>query len=173
VAPQPGKQLAVAVGVGAELGVGQQPTLLVDDGGVVVRPWVSTPPMTTRVRLAILSLPFLSRDQGTRRLGRRTGQWWAWDSKLVPGHAVASGRVHDHDGSDGEPTGPTNDTQRVSQPQGQTHRRNPGPSSPNEPGGIFTANLKGQELPNHACRLLEALAGAAERGIYRLRHTHH
>jgi hypothetical protein len=35
VAAQPSQQLAVAVGVGAELGVGQQPTLLVDDGGVV------------------------------------------------------------------------------------------------------------------------------------------
>jgi hypothetical protein len=32
-------------------------------------------------------------------------------------------------------------TPAVSQPQGQTHRQNPGPSSPNEPGGIFTANL--------------------------------
>lgn len=35
MATQPGKQLAVAVGVGAELGVGQQPAVLVDDGGVV------------------------------------------------------------------------------------------------------------------------------------------
>ena len=41
-------------------------------------------------------------------------------------------------------------TPAVSQPRSQTHRRNPGPSSPNEPGGIFTANLKGGELANCA-----------------------
>jgi hypothetical protein len=35
VATSPPQQLAVAVGVGAELGVGQQPAVLVDDGGVV------------------------------------------------------------------------------------------------------------------------------------------
>ena len=35
MAAKPPKQLAVAVGMGAELGVGQQPAVLVDDGGVV------------------------------------------------------------------------------------------------------------------------------------------
>jgi hypothetical protein len=35
VATQPETQLPVAVGVGAELGVGQQPAVLIDDGGVV------------------------------------------------------------------------------------------------------------------------------------------
>ena len=35
MATSPPQQLAVAVGVGAELGVGQQPAVLVDDGGVV------------------------------------------------------------------------------------------------------------------------------------------
>jgi hypothetical protein len=39
-------------------------------------------------------------------------------------------------------------TPAVSQPRGQTRRRNPGPSSPNEPDGIFTANLTGVELAN-------------------------
>ena len=46
---------------------------------------------------------------------------------------------------------------------------NPGPSSPNEPGGIFTANLKGAELANRACQSLEELAAAAEQGIGRVR----
>jgi hypothetical protein len=72
VATSPPQQLAVAVGVGAELGVGQQPALLVDDGGVVGAAVVSTPPVTTRVRLAILSLPFLPRTRA--RAGRAGGQ---------------------------------------------------------------------------------------------------
>lgn len=64
MARQPPQQLAVAVGEGAELGVGRQPAMLVQDGGVVGAAWVSTPPMTTHVRLAILRLPFLSQGQG-------------------------------------------------------------------------------------------------------------
>jgi hypothetical protein len=74
VATQPPKQLAVAVGAGANLGVGQQPAVLVNDGGVVAAAVGVNPPMTTRVRLAILRLPFCSQDQGTRRPGGRTGQ---------------------------------------------------------------------------------------------------
>jgi len=51
---------------------------------------------------------------------------------------------------------------------------NPGPSSPNEPGGIFTANLKGVELANLAAEGLDEVIAAAERGIQRIRHhTHH
>jgi hypothetical protein len=46
---------------------------------------------------------------------------------------------------------------------------NPGPSSPNEPGGIFTANLKDVELANRACMSLEELAAAAEQGVGRVR----
>jgi hypothetical protein len=60
-------------------------------------------------------------------------------------------------------------TPAVSQPRGQTRRRNPGPSSPNEPDGIFTANLKDVELTNRACFSLEELAAAAEQGIGRVR----
>jgi hypothetical protein len=51
---------------------------------------------------------------------------------------------------------------------------NPGPSSPNEPGGIFTANLKGVELANLAAEGLDEVIAAAERGIQRIcHHTHH
>jgi hypothetical protein len=49
---------------------------------------------------------------------------------------------------------------------------NPGPSSPNEPGGIFTANLKDQELANLAGDTLNDVITAAERGIHRIRATH-
>ena len=63
-------------------------------------------------------------------------------------------------------------TPAVSQPQGQTHRQNPGPSSPNEPCGIFTANLKGTELANLAVDALDEVVAAAERGIQRIRATH-
>jgi hypothetical protein len=57
---------------------------------------------------------------------------------------------HDHDRSDGAPTDPPPDT------SGSANLRvrpaaAPEPSSPNEPGGIFTANLKGRELTNR-CR---------------------
>jgi len=48
---------------------------------------------------------------------------------------------------------------------------NPGPSSPNEPGGILTANLKGVELANLAGDTLDDVVAAAERGIQRLRDT--
>ena len=51
------------------------------------------------------------------------------------------------------------------QPRGQTHRRNPGPSSPNEPDGIFTANLKGGELAN---RTRDVIGGVDPHG-----RTHH
>jgi hypothetical protein len=46
---------------------------------------------------------------------------------------------------------------------------NPGPSSQNEPDGIFTANLKGVELANRACSSLEELAAVAEQGVGRVR----
>ena len=55
----------------------------------------------------------------------------------------------------------------------QGGRFNPGPSSPNEPGSIFTANLKGVELVNLAGETLEDVIAAAERGIQRIRQTHH
>jgi hypothetical protein len=61
----------------------------------------------------------------------------------------------------------------ATQPQGQAHHRNPGPSSPNEPGGIFTANLKGVELANLPTVTLGEVADAAQQGIERIRHTHH
>jgi hypothetical protein len=78
VATQPAKQLPVATTVRGELPVAQQPSLLVDDGGVVVRPWVSTPPMTTLVRLLVrlgmLVSPFRSRHEpGQARTGRAGG----------------------------------------------------------------------------------------------------
>ena len=46
---------------------------------------------------------------------------------------------------------------------------NPGPFSPNEPGVIFTANLKGQELANYAADTLDDLTQHARRGITRVR----
>lgn len=78
MATQPAKQLPVATTVRGELPVAQQPSLLVDDGGVVVRPWVSTPPMTTLVRLLVrlgmLVSPFRSRHEpGQARTGRAGG----------------------------------------------------------------------------------------------------
>jgi hypothetical protein len=62
---------------------------------------------------------------------------------------------------------------RQSQPSPGCHgvrpTPNPGPNSPNEPDGIFTANLKDVELTNRACFSLEELAAAAEQGIGRVR----
>jgi hypothetical protein len=52
LAAQPAQQQPVAATVSRELLVAQQPSPLIDDGGVVVRPWVSTPPMITLVRCA-------------------------------------------------------------------------------------------------------------------------
>jgi hypothetical protein len=46
---------------------------------------------------------------------------------------------------------------------------NPGPFSPNEPGVIFTANLKGVELANVACEGLGGVIAAAWQGIERTR----
>jgi hypothetical protein len=48
---------------------------------------------------------------------------------------------------------------------------NPGPSSQNEPDGIFTANLKAVELANLAGDTLDEVIAAAERGIERIRGT--
>jgi hypothetical protein len=45
---------------------------------------------------------------------------------------------------------------------------NPGPSSPNEPGGIFTANLKGVELANFAGDTVAEVADQAHHGIQRI-----
>jgi hypothetical protein len=59
-------------------------------------------------------------------------------------------------------------TPAVSQPRSQTHRRNPGPSSPNEPGGIFTANLKDLELANLPGVTLADVADAATQGVQRV-----
>jgi hypothetical protein len=74
VATQPPKQLAVAVGVGAELGLGQQPTLLVDDRGVVGAA-VSVDPADDTPRAFRHAGPaFLLPERGTRRPGGRTGQ---------------------------------------------------------------------------------------------------
>jgi hypothetical protein len=42
---------------------------------------------------------------------------------------------------------------------------NPGPSSPNEPGGIFTANLKGGELANCGGDTIAEVADQAQHGI--------
>jgi hypothetical protein len=64
-------------------------------------------------------------------------------------------------------------TPAVSQPRGQTRRRNPGPSSPNEPDGIFTANLKTTDLANLAGDTIEEVTAAADRGIDRIRRAHH
>jgi hypothetical protein len=78
-----------------------------------------------------------------------------------------SGRVHDHDGSGGEPTDPTHDTS--GQPtSGSDLPPNPGPSSPNEPGGIFTANLKDVELANFAGDTVVEVADQAQDGIQRV-----
>jgi hypothetical protein len=74
VATQPPQQLAVAVAVGGELGVGQQPAVLVDDGGVVGTA-VGVDPADDNPRAVGHPLPALPlRDQGTRRPGGRTGQ---------------------------------------------------------------------------------------------------
>src|SRR6266511_1311923 len=132
-----------------------------------VRPWVSTPPVTTRVRLAILSLPFLPRTRA--RAGRAGGQ--ASDglgtSKLVSGHAVGPVACMTM-------TGPTVSRQiphmtPAGQPTSESDPPpNPGPSSPNEPGGIFTANLKGVELANFAGDTVVQVANTAEQGIHRI-----
>jgi hypothetical protein len=45
---------------------------------------------------------------------------------------------------------------------------NPGPSSPNEPGGIFTANLKGEELANCGGDTIAEVADHAHHGIQRV-----
>jgi hypothetical protein len=45
---------------------------------------------------------------------------------------------------------------------------NPGPSSPNEPSGIFTANLKDVELANLPTTTLAEVADAATQGIQRV-----
>jgi hypothetical protein len=45
---------------------------------------------------------------------------------------------------------------------------NPGPSSPNEPDGIFTANLKGGELANFAGDSVAEVADQAQHGIRRV-----
>jgi hypothetical protein len=68
----------------------------------------------------------------------------------------------------GEVRAPRQQREQVSQPQGQTHRRNPGPSSPNEPGGIFTANLKDLELANRPTTTLAEVADATTQGIQRV-----
>jgi hypothetical protein len=74
VATQPPQQLAVAVGVGAELGVGQQPAVLVDDGGVVGAA-VGVDPADDNPRAFRHAGPaFLLPERGTRRPGGRTGQ---------------------------------------------------------------------------------------------------
>ena len=44
----------------------------------------------------------------------------------------------------------------------------PSPSSPNEPGGIFTANLKGVELANLPTTTLAEVADATTQGIQRV-----
>jgi hypothetical protein len=55
------------------LGVGQQPAVLVDNG--VMGAAVGVDPTDDNPRaFGLLSLPFLSQDQGTRRPGGRTGQ---------------------------------------------------------------------------------------------------
>jgi hypothetical protein len=46
---------------------------------------------------------------------------------------------------------------------------NPGPSSPNEPDGIFTANLKGVELANLCRDTIAEVIDAARQGIGRVR----
>jgi hypothetical protein len=45
---------------------------------------------------------------------------------------------------------------------------NPGPSSQNEPDGIFTANLKGAELANYAGDTVAEVADQAHHGIRRV-----
>jgi hypothetical protein len=50
---------------------------------------------------------------------------------------------------------------------------NPGPSSPNEPGGIFTANLKAVELANLTSPTLAEVIDQAHLGIERVRRTPH
>jgi hypothetical protein len=45
---------------------------------------------------------------------------------------------------------------------------NPGPSSPNEPDGIFTANLKGTELASFAGDSVAEVADQAQHGIQRV-----
>src|SRR5215211_4575368 len=77
------------------------------------RPWVSTPPMTTRVhflvRLGMLGSPFRSRHEpGQARTGRAGGHTSdkAWSHKLVSGHTGPSGRVHDHAALPDRPTDP-------------------------------------------------------------------
>ena len=80
-----------------------------------------------------------------------------------------SGRVHDHDGPGGEPTDPTHDTS--GQPtSGSDPPPEPGLilTEPNEPGGIFTANLKDLELANRPTTTLAEVADATEQGIQRV-----
>src|SRR5512133_3223182 len=60
VPAKPAQQLPIAATVSGEPPVAEQPSLLVDDGGVVGAAVVSTPPMTTRVPLGMLVSPFRS-----------------------------------------------------------------------------------------------------------------
>jgi hypothetical protein len=108
VPAKPAQELLVAVTVGRELPVAEQPSLLVDHGGVMVRPWVSTPPMTTLVRLGMLVSPFRSRHEpGQARTGRAGGHTSdeAWSHKLVS-VTSPSGRVHLHTALPHKPTAP-------------------------------------------------------------------
>lgn len=84
--------------------------------------------------------------------------------------------MHDHDGPGGEPTDPTHDTS--GQPtSGSDPPPEPGPilTEPNEPGGIFTASLKGKggELANLTYPTLAGVIDQAHRGIERVRQSPH
>jgi hypothetical protein len=90
------------------------------------------------------------------------------DSKLVSGHAVRPVTCTTMTGPAASRHIPQT-TPNGSANLGVRPPPNPGPFSPNEPGVIFTANLKGVELANRACGSLEELAGAAEQGVGRVR----
>jgi hypothetical protein len=79
-----------------------------------------------------------------------------------------SGRVHDHDGSDGAPTDPTHDTsgsanlgvRPTPEPRAHPHRTSRAASS--------LANLKDVELANLPTTSLAEVADATEQGIQRI-----
>jgi hypothetical protein len=64
----------VAATISWELTVAEQPSLGIQHGSVMVRPWVSTPPMTILVWLGMLRWPFRSTTRaGQARTGRAGG----------------------------------------------------------------------------------------------------
>src|SRR6266511_3059790 len=109
VATQPAKQLSVAAAVSGELPVAQEPSLLVDGGGVVRAAMGVNAADDNASALGHAGTAFpLGHEPGQARTGRAGGHTSdkAWSHKLVSGHTSPSGRVHLHAAPSGRPTAP-------------------------------------------------------------------